>query len=216
MIIRHLKHCFFIYAVAALCFSCGTTRSGTTQTKMLADVEPFSIGSVNASFEKLLSSGLTGADVEVIFYPRKNEVALKFKYLTYYYWQFWNEEGRRQFIDALNRYKDDFANQRLTTNNNKSRAVYGKAKGRCEWQTLNLSLAAIYRSSPVLELGYNLKDNTAYFSTYQAEAKEETGANPSGITESRSITMYFTRAQGEELAQLFDQDYLLGLLGDNP
>jgi len=178
---------------------------------MLADIEPFSIGSVNASFEKLFSSDVAEADVEVIFYPRKNEVALRFKYMTLQYWQFWNEEGRRQFIEALNSYKEDFENHRLTASSNKSKAVYGKAKGRCEWQALNIT--AIYRSSPVMELGYRLKENSAYFSTYQTDAKEESGSN-SAVTESRAIAMYFTRAQGEELARLFDQAFLLELLGD--
>jgi len=213
MISKYPGLCIFVLAVAALCFSCGTA-SGIKQANMLADVEPFSIGTVNASFDKLLSSDVALADVEVIFYPRENEVALRFKYNTLQYWQFWNEDGRRQFIDALNRYKEDFANQKLITNYNRSKAIYGTAEGRCEWKTLNLSLVATYRSSPVIELGYRLMGNSPYFSTHQKEAKEETGGNPNGISVSNSFAMYFTRAQGEDLARLFDQDYLLGLLGD--
>jgi len=214
MMSKYSKLCFFVSALAALCFSCGTA-SGVKQTNMLVDVEPFSIGSVNASLDKIFSSGLVQADVEVIFYPRKNEVALGFSYNGQQYWQFWNEDGRRKFIDALSRYKEDFANQKLITNYNRSKAIYGTAEGRCEWKTLNLSLAATYRSSPVIELGYKLTGNSPYFSTHQKEAKEETGLNPAGITESNSFAMYFTRAQGEDLARLFDQDYLLGLLGGN-
>jgi hypothetical protein len=202
----------FVFAVAALCLSC-RTASGIMQANMLADVEPFSIGSVNASFDKLLSSDLAKADVEVIFYPRENEVALKFKYNTLQYLQFWNEEGRRQFIDALNRYNEDFANQKLITNYNRSRAIFGTAGGRCEWKTLNLSLTATYCSSPAIRLGYRFKGNTPYFSTYQDEAKEETGVN-SAVSKSNSFAIYFNRAQGEDLARLFDQDFLLGLLGD--
>jgi len=203
----------FVFAVAALCFSCGTA-SGIKQANMLADVEPFSIGFVKASFDKLLSSDVAQADVEVIFYPRENEVALRFKYNTLQYLQFWNEDGRRQFIDALNRYKEDFANQKLITNYNRSKAIYGMAEGRCEWKTLNLSLAATYRSSPAIRLGYRFNGNSPYFSTYQDEAKEETGVN-SAVSKSNSFAMYFNRAQGEDLARLFDQAYLLELLGDN-
>ena len=179
---------------------------------MLADVEPFSIGFVKASFDKLFSSDVAQADVEVIFYPRKDEVALGFKHNGLQYWQFWNEEGRRQFIDALNHYKEDFANQRLITNYNRSRAIYGTAEGRCEWKTLSIS--GTYRSSPVIGLGYRFIENTPYFTTYQNEAKEETGLNPDGISNSNSFAMYFNRAQGEDLARLFDQAYLLELLGD--
>jgi hypothetical protein len=150
-------------------------------------------------------------DVEVIFHPRKNEVALEFRYETIRYWQFWDEEGRKQFIEALNRYKDDFANQELSTSYGKSRAIYGKTKGRCEWKTLSIS--AIYRSSPVIELGYRFKSGSPYFSTHQMRAKEETGKNPEGISESVPFAMYFTRSQGDDLARLFDQAFLLELLG---
>jgi len=179
---------------------------------MLADVEPFSIGSVNASFDKMFSSDVSLTDVEVIFYPRKNEVALGFKYGMLQYWQFWDEGGRKRFIDAFSRYKEDFANQRLITNSNRSRAIYGTAEGRCEWKTLSIS--ATYRSSPVIGLGYKFIGNSPYFATYQNEATEETGLNSTGIPKSNSFTMYFNRAQGEDLARLFDQAYLLELLGD--
>jgi hypothetical protein len=180
---------------------------------MLADVDPFSIGSVNASFDKLFSSDVAVADVEVIFYPRNNEVALGFKFETFQYWQFWDETGRQQFIEALNRYKEDYANQKLVTNYNKSEAIYGKAKGRCEWKTLVIS--GVYRASPLIELGYRFRGNSPYFSTHQMAAKEETGINPSGVSESRPVAMYFTRAQGEDLARLFGQAFLLELLGGN-
>jgi hypothetical protein len=110
----------------------------------------------------------------------------------------------------LNRYKDDFENQRLSKSNNKSRAIYGKINGRCEWKTLKIS--GIYRSSPVIELGYRFKAGSPCFSAHQNKAKEESGLNSSGITESKSFPIYFTRAQGDDLARLFDQAFLLSLL----
>jgi len=179
---------------------------------MLADVEPFSIGTVSAYFDKVFSSDVAGADVEVIFHPRENEVALEFRHETYRYWQFWDEDGRKQFAEALSRYKDDFASQELSKSYGKSRAIYGKANGRSEWKTLSIS--GTYRSSPVVELGYRFKAGSPYFSTHQAKAKEESGLNPKGIKESRPLTMYFTKAQGDDLARLFDQAFLLGLLGE--
>jgi len=211
---KYLKQCFFACVVAALFFSCGTARSSVEQTNMLADVEPFSIGTVRASFDKSFSQDVATTNVEVIFYPRKNEVALVFRYDLLQYWQFWDEESRKQFVEALNRYKEDFTNQRLSTNYSKSRAIYGMVSGRCEWKTLSIS--GTYRSSPVIELGYRFKAGSPYFSTHQTKAKEETGLNPKGIPESHPFAMYFNRAQGDDLARLFDQAFLLGLLGDKP
>jgi len=212
MKVKYLKQCFFVCAAAALFFSCSTARSGVKQTNMLADVEPFSIGTVSASFDKIFSSDVATADVEVIFHPRENEVALGFKYKMVQYWQFWDEEGRKQFVEALNRYKEDFANQRLVTSYSKSRAIYGKVNGRFEWKTLSIS--GTYRSSPLIELGYRFKAGSPYFSTHQLKAKEERGLNPKGIPESQPFAMYFSRAQGEDLVRFFDQAFLLELLGD--
>jgi len=209
---KYLKQCFFACAAAALFFSCSTARAGVKQTNMLADVEPFSIGTVSASFDKIFSSDVATADVEVIFYPRENEVALAFRYETLWYWQFWDEECRRQFVEALNRYKEDFANQKLVTSYGKSKAAYGKVNGRFEWKPLSIS--GLYRSSPVIELGYRFKAGSPYFSTHQMKAKEERGLNPKSIPESRPFAMYFTRAQGEDFARFFDQAFLLKLLGD--
>jgi len=148
----------------------------------------------------------------VSFYPRENAVALEFKNNTGLYTQFWNQEGRRLFIDALNRYKEDFANQNLTSNYNKSRAAYGKVKGRFQWKTLKFSAA--YRSSPVVELGYRFRDESPYFAVHQKAAKEESGANSEGIKESPQYSLYFTRAQAEELAALFDEAFLLKSIGN--
>jgi len=209
---KYLKQCFFACVAAELFFSCGTAPSSVKQTNMLADVEPFTIGAVSASFDKAFSSDVAQADVEVIFYPRKNEVALRFRYDSLQYWQFWDEEGRQKFIDALNRYKEDYANQRLSTNYSKSKAIFGKTSGRCEWKTMSIS--GTYCSSPVIELGYRFKAGSPYFSTHQMKAKEETGLNKNGIPESQPFAMYFNRAQGEDLARLFDQAFLLGLLTD--
>jgi len=212
---KYLKQCIFACITAALVFSCGTARGvkpSVKQTNMLADVEPFSIGTVSASFDKNFSFDVATADVEVIFYPRKNEVALRFKYDWLQCWQFWDEEGRKQFVEALNRYKEDFSNQRLSTSYSKSSAIYGKVSGRYEWKTLSIS--GIYRSSPVIELGYRFKAGSPYFSAHQTKAKEETGLNPKGITESKPFAMHFNRAQGDDLARLFDQAFLLDLLGD--
>ena len=204
-----MKYYLCICAAVLLFFSCNTGPT-PVKTVMLADVEPFSLGAVNASMDQVLSSGPKAISVEVIFHPRENAVALDFKHETLRYWQFWDEPARQSFIAGLKSYNDDFTNRNLNTNYRKTRKVYGAVKGRLEWHTLSFS--AIYQSSPVIELGYRFKGESPYFSTYQNTAKEETAKNQ-GITESRSFYMYFTRAQGEELAKLFDQAYLIGLVG---
>ena len=208
-----MKKYLFLCFVFALFVSCKTTDPAKKYPNMIADVEPFSVGEVNAFIERSFSSRLTRVTMEVVFYPRENEVALEFTHTTGgQYRQFWNEAARQRFIEALNRYKDDFASQSLTTNYKKSRAVYGKVPGRLQWQTLKIS--STYKASPAMEIGYRFKDNSPYFTIRQIAAKEETGTNKSGITKSPVYSIYFTRAQAEELTKLFNQAFLLETVVD--
>ena len=189
-----------------LVFSCSHSNSAVKYPDMVADVDPFSIGSISASFDRNFSSQVRVETVEVIFYPRENEVALEFRLNMGQYRQLWKKEGRRLFIEAINRYKEDFENQRLTNKFSRTKRVYGRFKNRFQWKPLPVS--ATYRSSPVIELGYRFRDNSPYFTVYQNSAREESGNNRD-IKESPDFPVYFTRAQAEELARLFDEAFLL-------
>ena len=59
-----------------------------------------------------------------------------------------------------------------------------------------------------MEIGYRFKDNSPYFTIRQIAGKEESGINK-GITKSPAYSIYFTRAQAEELTKLFNQAFLL-------
>ena len=203
------KYLGFFLAVL-LFVSCSSNRKTVTYPNMLADIDPFLLGTVGASVDQTLSTNVKETEVEAVFYPRENEVALNFKHGLSQYRQFWNEAGRQLFIEALEKYKEDFTNQKLTTQYAKSRGIYGKANGRFQWKSLTIS--ATYQSSPAVELGYRFRKDSPYFSVFQKSAKEETKDNTRGITDSPGFSIYFTRAQGEELAKLFDQAFLLASL----
>ena len=195
-----------------LFFSCSHTDPAAKYPNMAANIDPFSLGKISASLEQALSSRLKETSIDVIFYPRENEVALEWKHSSTLYRQIWSEAGRQQFTAALNRYKEDFAGQKLVTKYEKSRAAYGKVKGRFQWKPLTIS--PTYRASPYFELGYRFRDNAPYFSVHQKTAKEESGANKNAISESPQFSVYFTRAEGEELAKLFDSAFLAESLKD--
>jgi hypothetical protein len=200
------KYVYFLTAVFLLA-SCSHTDPAIKYPNIIADIDPYPVGTISASREKAFSSQITGTTIDVIFYPRENAVALEFYAGTAQYRQIWNEAGRQCFIDALSRYKEDFENKNLVNKNNKTRSKYGKLKGQFQWKPLKFS--STYRSAPAIELGYCFKDNTPYFSIYQRKADELSCSNKEGITESPSFPLFFTRAQGEELAQLFNQTFLL-------
>ena len=187
---------------------------------MVANVDPFSLGTVQAYFDQTFSSAPKVADVEVIFYPRLNAAALQFKYEFVTYRQFWNEANRRQFIGAFERYKTDFAEKNLINRARKTRAIYGKVNGQLEWESFRI--ARTRTSYPSIEVGYRFKrkprtdakmenQESPFFSTLMraAQETETTGDDP---TKSQQISMYFTLAQAEELVALFDQAHILALI----
>jgi len=202
--------CCLCAALTALVFSCGSAKPAVNDPNMIANVDPVSLGSANAWLDKTFSSQLKETGVDVVFHPRKNEVSLELRHEMLTYRQFWNEAARQQYIEALNRYNEDFDNKNLVSNNRKTRAAYGKNAIRLEWETFKYSTT--YRSSPPIELGYCFKGNAVYFTVFLRSAREES-VTSNRNNDSPQYSVYFTRAQAEELAKLFDQAYLLELVG---
>jgi hypothetical protein len=201
-------------AVIILMFSCKSTGADLSKKypNMVANVDPISAGSVEAEFDKLLSSQLNTLEVKVIFYPRLNAVALEFRYDFTAYRQFWDEADRKHFAEALENYKADYAARKLGNSYTRSKAAYGKVESHLEWERARLTQT--YVSYPTIEIGYRFRNDTPFFATLMRPAREVpqgSGAD-ANLVESEQINMYFTRAQAEALVRLFDQSYLMKLI----
>jgi len=196
-------------------FSCATAGNIKANPNMVADINPVSAGTAEAELDKTFSQKLVKAEIEAIFYPRLNSVALKFRHQGVTYRQFWDLAARMNFITALERYKSDYADRNLDTKYQRTRAIYGKSKGRVEWETFKFSKNHV--AFPVFQLGYRFREGKPFFVTLMLSAREETDSSDSSTPmDSQQISMYFTRAQADELAKLFDQPYLLGLINIKP
>jgi hypothetical protein len=199
---------------AVLCaLSCGTIDYAKKYPNMVANADPVSAGAVEIQLNKFFSSKVTKVDAEVIFYPRLNAVALEFRYELIRHRQFWDQESREQFARALELYKADYAERNLIDKYRKTKAIYGKVHGRVEWEAFKYTKTRV--AYPVIEIGYRFRDKMPFFTTLMRPAKVEADATDSSARgDSVQISMFFTRAQGDELVKLFDQDYLMGLLGE--
>ena len=204
-----MKKILIIFS-AFLVFSCGSVNMAAKYPNMLADVKPFKIETIPVTFDTFFAAKLKINDVDVIFYPRENLVALEFRHELVRYRQFWDPAARRLFIQALELYKTDFEAKNLSLKYNKSRSIYGRFQTKIEWETFKFT--ATYKAAPIMELGYRFRGESPYFTVLQRSARENSGSVSGSELESLQIPMYYTRAQGETLAQLFDQEYLLGLL----
>jgi hypothetical protein len=199
-------------------FSCRTLDPAEKYPDMIVDKDPVSAGTIEFEVDRFFSSNVDKKEAELIFYPRYNTVALEFRYQTIRYRQFWDLEGREKFVQALEHYKEDYAARNLVNKYSKSRSVYGKFKGKIEWETFSITTPGL--AYPAIELGYRFRGKgggSPYFTVLQQSAKDEYTLNSdSSKPDSLQICTYYTRAQGEELARLFDQSFLLSLLGPLP
>jgi hypothetical protein len=203
-----------ILASAAFFFIPGCTTTVDYAKKypnMAANADPVSAGTIEVEFDRLFSSKLDKTEVEVVFHPRLNAVTLEFKYDLLSYRQFWDQAARQQFAAALELYKADYAAQNLKNQYKKTRAIYGKVKGRAEWETFKYGKTRA--AHPEIELGYRFIGEMPFFTTFMRSVKEESdNTDSSQQLDSQQINMYFTRAQADDLVKLFDQSYLMGLL----
>jgi len=179
---------------------------------MIANMDPFSVGSVEVQFDRFLSRRVNRVVVETVFHPRLNSVSLEFKYELLTYRQFWDEAARKQFAASLELYKRDFEDSKLIDNYRKTRAVYGNTRGRLEWETTKYTKTRV--SNPTIDIGYRFRENTPFFTTLMRSAREIMGEGDSAPpVDSQAINMYFTRAQASDLVEIFDQARLVELIG---
>lgn len=171
-------------------------------------------GSFEAYFDKLLSlESLSKMDVNVEYYPREDAVALQFKQDFITYTQFWSRSGRLAFLKAIEEYKKDYDERNLAKGSRKRFLKYGLVEGFITWQTASFTIKA--RAFTQYRLGFTIKNKAAWFTVLQDEAYYEDPVSRDNNRTCQDITMFFTRAQADELAALFDQAYLNGLADKN-
>jgi len=208
---KRLTTYILVIAVILPVLSCQSVDLSKKYPNMVADIDPFSVGTFDAQFERFFSSRVRKTEIEAIFHPRHNYVSLEFKHELVTYRQFWDEPARKQFAVALDLYKKDFENRKLTNNNKKTKSVYGKVKGHVEWLLSKLTKTRV--SYPIIEIGYQYKENTPFFAVLMRSAKEVVAEeDDSNAIYSQPVNMFFTRAQADVLAGIFDQAHLIKLV----
>jgi hypothetical protein len=213
-----MKHLFLLFFLPFLLISCNTferraARVRSSHPNFIADLDPISVGAVSGQFQKLLSSSLEKKDINVYFMPRTDEVYLEFKYQTLTFRQYWEKADRLKFVTALELYKKDYANRTLKLKGSRARRVYGHFDGKTEWGQVNTSFLMNSRAFPKMELGYRFKKESPYFTVYMQAAPDVLNLDDGLERDSLDVMLYLTRAQGDELVALFDQQYLLSFLG---
>jgi len=174
------------------------------------------IGEIQAQFNNLFPMpGIRTVDIVVIYFPYEDAVCLNYRLNTYTYHFFWHKQGRDSFVKALEQYNADFEARRLREGrNSRTKSQYGTVKEFfLYWQQMQQArLTSIANGNMDIELGYYFRDKSPFFAVTQLQAYFE---SPTFFQEdndlSPEIPIFFTRAQANELAALFDQDFLQSL-----
>jgi hypothetical protein len=201
---------------AALFFSCKSEPKYNPD--MVADMDPIPVGAIELEMTGALGVGIDKKTAELVFVPRRNQVYLQYRVQTVLYRQYWDKPAREKFLAALSRYKEDYVSRDLSTNRFRTRSIYGTAKGYTEWGYLTQFATTIVTDKsyayPLYEIGYSFQKKAPYFTIVQNAAKDitTTGRGDTDI-KSTQFSTFFTRAQADELAALFDQNLLVSLTG---
>ena len=198
-----MKKIIAVFSMTLLLASCASVRATKPFTVDLNSPR-YIAGSAVIQLDKVLG-GIKKQDIDVYYYPDADAICLVYisEFLTFY--QFWSRDGREAFITALEHYKEDYEQRNLRAKKSKTKRAYGKAQGYIAWSTLRI-LSEQARGIATIEFGYTFKDKMPFFSLMQRSAEYKDAE--SRKTESPNTMLYFTRAQAEDLAMLFDQEYL--------
>jgi len=177
----------------------------------------FPAGSVPAQSDKPLSSEVQAQTLTLSYFPVEDAVCIQFRAEFVNYYLYLNRPGRDTFLSSLGLYKADYETRTLNTKaGRKEKRVYGLARSFLGWQVSGFLSSPAFGQVDV-NFGYAFKgppkNKTPYFSITQNQAEYQSEEIGHKVTSSR-VWLYFTRAQADELAALFDQEFLWGLGGD--
>jgi len=207
-----LMKAIYLLLIALTLGACATREKKVVEEFIVDFDSPrIEIGEIEMQFDRLFSiGGLRKAIVPVSYCPQEDAVCLRYKSELTTYYQFWSMDGRSAFISSLAQYNEDY-NERILDRKikkTKSKQKYGTVKGYLIWQLHRLAIKAMANMD--VELGYAFYDRSPYFTINQREAVF-TSSSRSENRDTQNITMFLTRAQADELAALFDQEFLDGL-----
>jgi len=207
---KSINKIIIILALSVIISSCNTTKRAIVEDFTVnMDSPQVTIGEVYIQFETMMGLGsLKKNTVSVLYFPKEDVVCLKYNYEYNTFHQFWNKKGRLYFINALQKYNEDYNARNLQKSDKKSRRKYGIIRGYLVWQMFSFSVQA--HGGMNVELGYNFKDKSPYFTVFQRTAEYLSPRSRDGNRSSPTLTMYFTRAQAAELSALFEQYVLQG------
>jgi len=201
---KFFKKMVFIFSLCIIAGACKTVPKDKVENFTVSMKSPKSkIGTIDLQFDQFF--GLVNfkkQNVDVFYYPKEDAFCLVYKYEFYTYRQFWDKKGRDKFLEALQKYNADYEAHNLQKSN-KSQQKYGSVRGYLVWQQFSITVQA--HANMDVDLGYAFKNNSPYFTINQRAAEFIDNRARDNNRISPNLSMYFTRVQAANLAEIFEQ-----------
>jgi len=206
-----MKYAIPILAVFLLLGSCASQVQRVEDITVDRDSRKYAAGTAEAQLSVFSSMGaLRKYDINVSYYPDDDVICLEYKMDFVNHYLFLDRNGRDAFANALEKYKADYELRNLVNKRSKAtRQAYGVMRSLLIWEAF--SFAGEGRSHPVLQLGYAFVKGSPYMAINMPEAENVSTITGDKTTTSTRQIFYFTRAQADILAALFEPEYLLSL-----
>jgi len=209
-----IKKIFAIIVLPLTLVMCNTTpEPKPVEIKFEVDLSSlnFPAGEIKTQIRRTFPlTGIRMIDVMVYYFPYDDAVCLQYRSDFFTHHQFWSRSGRDAFFKALEKYNEDYSARNLDEKNRTSTKQYGVVEGYLYWQMYAITRRV--SANMDVELGYAFNDQSPYFAITQNQTTYVDEVSEENDLDSQKITMYFTRAQAQELAKLFNQDYLRTLV----
>ena len=211
---KYLPCLFFIFVIAFP--SCESLKTSTKREplpqKFSVDFNStqIQIGTAETQVDLLFPrSGLAKKNIEILYFPSEDAVCLKYKPNIFTYHLFFDFEARELFRKSLQQYMTEYENREIINNANMTKSIYGITEGYLFWQEFNITRR--FNAHNDIDFGYIFKKRAPYFSITQKRTffRDRAIDDPEKRdTYSQEIVMHFTRAQAQELAELFNEEQL--------
>jgi hypothetical protein len=213
---RILKTLTFLLVILALASSCESFLRGKPKFNFTVSLSSpqLPVGEIETQIEREFPMpDLRKIYVDVSYFPNEDAVLLHYRTTYFWYYQFWNREGRELYRSSLAKYNEDYNQRNFDSGRFSSRRTkvnYGGFEGYLIWQMFQYTRRG--NANMRMDMGYDFNNGAPYFTVTQRLTTYEDPLDNEKNMNSQEITMYFTRAQAQVLADMFSQEFLTGLI----
>lgn len=166
----------------------------------------------------LFTSGAAGGikqrDIVIVLNPETQMAGFGGTYLLAYYYVLMDNQSRKLFIQAVEKYHDDFANKKLKRKENQTYKTYGKIPVRIEWGSFKNSVKNYANANAYL--GYRFEKKSPYFTLTINPANNENLppalSSMDEVESSLQLKYSMTKAQSMALAGFMNDEVIQPLL----